>query len=78
MSPQPAKGFFELQFNLAQRGETTVRLYNAAGRQIYEYDLGSFSGAFSDQIDLAQNGPGNYYLLIEQNGKTFGRKINLN
>jgi S1-C subfamily serine protease len=78
LTPQPAKGFFELQFNLAQRGETTVRIYNAAGRRIYDYDLGAFSGAFSDNIDLAQNGPGNYYLLIEQDGKAFGRKINLN
>lgn len=78
LSPEPARGFFKLQFNLAQRGATTVRIYNAAGRQIYEYDLGAFSGDFSDNIDLAQNGPGAYYLLIEQDGKAFGRKIKLN
>lgn len=75
VTPQSQTGLFRLRFDLAQRGETSVRIYNNAGRQIYEYELGSFSGEFSDDIDIAQNGPGNYFLLIEQSGKTYTRKI---
>lgn len=76
-SPDSDRGLFELTFNLRQRGETTVKIYNKSGRQIYEYDLGSFVGEFSDEVDLSQNGPGNYYLLIRQSGDTFSRKITL-
>lgn len=76
-SPDSDRGLFELTFNLRQRGETTVKIYNKSGRQIYEYDLGSFAGEFSDEVDLSQNGPGNYYLLIRQSGDTFSRKITL-
>lgn len=75
VTPQPETGLFQLRFELPKRGETMVRLYNDAGRQIYEYDLGSFSGEFSDEVDIAQNGPGAYFLLIEQSGDTFTRKI---
>ena len=68
-------GMFELQFDLDTEGETMVNVYNPAGRSIYEYDLGKFSGDFSDHIDISQNGAGTYFLKISQNRKSFVRKI---
>ena len=77
MMAQSESGLFRLQFELPNRGETDIRIYNNSGRAIYEYDLGSFSGKFNDDINLAQNGPGNYYLWIRQGSKTLSRKITL-
>ena len=75
LSPNPNIGMFELQFDLDSQGETMVKVYNPTGRAIYEYDLGRFSGDFSDYIDISQNGPGTYFLQISQNGKSFVRKV---
>ncbi len=75
LAPNPNIGMFELQFDLDTQGETMVKVYNPAGRAIYEYDLGRFSGDFSDYIDISQNGPGTYFLQISQSGKSFVRKV---
>ncbi|MCP3930037.1 MAG: PDZ domain-containing protein [Bacteroidetes bacterium] len=62
-------------FNLGTKGETGVYAYNANGREVYEYELGNFSGVFSDDLDLLANGTGKYYLLIKQGEKMFAKKI---
>ena len=73
--PDASTGLFRLQFNLPQRGPTRIRLFNETGRQIYHYDLDSFSGAFSDEVDIAQNGIGSYFLEVRQNNRSAVRKI---
>ncbi|MBI5916749.1 MAG: PDZ domain-containing protein [Bacteroidetes bacterium] len=75
MSPNPTTGTFGLDFNLPTSGNTIVRVFNLSGRTLYEYDLGTFSGKFSDSVDISQNGPGNYYLQVTQDGKVFTKKI---
>lgn len=77
LSTNTSTGLFDLDFNLPSSGNTVVRIYNLAGRVLYEYDLGSFSGKFSDSVDISQNGVGNYFLEINQNGKVFTKKITL-
>ncbi|MCB0676450.1 MAG: PDZ domain-containing protein, partial [Saprospiraceae bacterium] len=68
------EGSFRLEFELPQAGETSVRIYSGSGRLIYDYDLGSFSGRFSDDVNLAQNGPGKYFLLVRQGNQRLARK----
>ena len=75
LTPDPDSGRFELEFNLPQSGQTLIRIYNESGRQLYNYDLGAFSGPFSDTVDLSQNGTGNYFLEVRQNGRSATRKI---
>lgn len=77
ISPQPEKGSFTLTFVLPDKGETRVRIYNDVGRNIYIYESGSFSGSFNDNVDLSQNGLGTYYLVVEQNGRKAGKRIQL-
>ena len=77
LTPNAETGLFDLYFNLPSSGNTLVRIYNLTGRVLYEYDLGSFSGKFSDSVDISQNGAGNYYLDISQSGKVFTKKIEL-
>jgi len=71
------KGQFDLKFELSSKGHTIVDIYNEAGRNIYNYDLGPFSGDFEDTVDLAQNGIGAYYLIIRQSNKSMGKTLNL-
>jgi S1-C subfamily serine protease len=75
LAANASMGMFELKFNLPSSGNTVVKVFNASGRTIYEYDLGKFSGEFSDYVDLAQNGTGSYYLHVNQGGKIFAKKI---
>lgn len=73
--PNPSKGMFKLQFDLPEKGQTEVKVFNAAGRTIYEYELGNFSGDFSDEVDISQNGTGTYFLQIRQGDKYASKKI---
>ena len=73
--PNPTMGMFSLEFELPDRGQTIIRIYNASGRSIYEYDLGNFSGTFEDNVDISQNGAGSYFLEIRQDGKSLTKKI---
>ncbi|MCF8310023.1 MAG: PDZ domain-containing protein [Saprospiraceae bacterium] len=75
--PDNQTGFFNLTFSLSSGGNTVVRIYNLTGRVLYEYDMGNFSGNFSDSVDISQNGVGNYFLEITQKGKVFTKKIRL-
>lgn len=68
---------FEMEFTLPGRGETSIRIYNEAGRLIYLYDLGNFSGEFRDEVNLSQNDTGNFYLEIRQGDKSAAKKITL-
>lgn len=73
--PNPDNGSFRLQFELPEQGATSIRIHNAAGRSIYDYELGAFSGPFSDEVDISQNGPGAYFLEITQGSKRFTKKV---
>ncbi|MEL7021902.1 MAG: PDZ domain-containing protein, partial [Bacteroidota bacterium] len=75
LSPNPNMGMFVLSFDLPNMGDTRIRIFNALGRLIYEYELGDFSGSFTDPIDISQNGAGAYFLLVEQNGQAMTKKI---
>lgn len=73
--PNPSAGMFSLKFDLPQRGDTAIRVYNSLGREIYAYDLSDFTGSFEDNIDISQNGAGTYFLAVSQNGNVMTKKI---
>jgi len=77
LTPNENMGHFDLTFSLPNKGETIIDIYNRAGRSIYNYDLGSFSGDFEDKVDLAQNGTGTYYLKITQGNRGMAKAVNL-
>ncbi len=77
LMPNSTTGLFSLDFNLPTNGNTLVRIYNPTGRVLYEYDMGNFTGKFSDNVDISQNGAGSYFLEITQGGKVFTKKISL-
>ncbi|MCB0395713.1 MAG: PDZ domain-containing protein [Flavobacteriales bacterium] len=75
LNPNPANGRFELRFALAKSGTTTVRVFDANGRRVYDETLNNFKGDYSQVIDISGEPNGFYFLSIEQNGKAFTKKI---
>jgi S1-C subfamily serine protease len=77
ISPHPASGKFLLEFTLPGNGDLGVRLHNGAGREIYSYEMSGFTGAFSDTVNISQNGTGNYFIEIKHGDKHLSKKITL-
>lgn len=77
IQPNDRQDKFVLSFELPSRGSTLVSIYNDSGRNVYEYDKGNFSGRFSDELDLARNGLGTYYLLIKQGDRVNSKRLSL-
>lgn len=73
--PNPNRGMFRLEFELPQRGETSIRVFNSDARLIYSFDLGEYQGTFSDDIDISQNGAGSYFLEVRQGATSMVKKI---
>lgn len=73
--PNPNTGIFDIQFELPERGETAVYIYNPAGQPVYFNTLGDFSGTFSDRIDIANGVRGIYFLELRQGQQRLTRKI---
>ena len=66
-----------LSFKVAGRGDTQIQIYSQNGRSLYNYELDSFSGVFIDELDIADNGSGIYFLQIRQDEKSLIKKIYL-
>ena len=75
--PNPNKGVFRLEFELPNSAETSIKVFNSSGRLIYSFDLGEYQGLFSDEVDISQNGPGAYYLQVQQGSQSMTKKIML-
>lgn len=74
---EPGSSLLRIKCYLPETADTELRLFNAAGRVVYEYSLGSFSGLFNDEIDILQNGAGVYYLEIRQGRRSLSKKISV-
>ena len=75
LAPNPQKGLFRLRFNLPSSGSTRVQIFNDTGRNIYDYDLGNYSGSFEDEVDISQNGNADYFITVSQNNRVMAKKI---
>lgn len=75
--PNPQAKRFKLSFRLIDAGETSIEVYNRAGRLIYSNDPGNLQGEFSDDVDMGQNGAGDYFLRVRQGERQTLRKISL-
>lgn len=72
--PNPTFGRVNVQF----RGEavpTTLQILDAAGKTVYEENLNRFDGFYQKQLNLADNMPGVYVLVVRQGEKVFYNKV---
>lgn len=73
--PNPNNGKFNLKFNLKQKGDVTVSVYNTSGKQVYTESLAGFSGDYNKPIDISGNDKGVYFVKVEQGGHAMVKKI---
>ena len=76
--PNPTDGDFRMSFFLPQRGETSIYIYDANGKEVLARNLGNFQGAFNDDFDLSRFESGTYILNIVQNNLRLAEKIIVN
>ncbi|MCC6412086.1 MAG: PDZ domain-containing protein [Saprospiraceae bacterium] len=72
--PNPTFGPLNIRFE-AKPLPTTIRIFDITGKVVYDKVLNQFNGSFNEQINLVNNKPGNFILQVQQDGKTFAKKI---
>lgn len=75
MFPNPHDGKFELSFNLKNKGDAKVNIFNMEGKEVYSESLPNFSGEYKKFIDISGNQKGVYFVKIEQGNHTQVKKV---
>ena len=73
--PNPSNGFFRLQFDVPEAGDLFVNVHDGTGTKVYEERITGFKGRYERTLDLSDKATGNYFLVIEQNGKSAAQKL---
>lgn len=74
-NPNPSDGLFTLSFNLEEKGKTEIRIVDVNGKTIHKEKLGDFTGQYTGNIDISEEGPGIYFLQLFQGDKAMAEKI---
>jgi hypothetical protein len=72
--PNPTDGKFSVQFS-AEAVPTTVKVFDAAGKEVFSDSIDNFNGYYNRQIDLTDTARGALVLSVEQNGRSFTEQI---
>lgn len=75
--PNPNDGKFNLNFNLKNKADAEVTVYDMQGKQVYNEKLPNFSGEYNKPIDISSNAKGIYFVKIQQGKHTQVKKISL-
>jgi len=75
VGPNPSSSSFTLEFNVTTTDNTAIQLYDMIGQRVFDQEMGSFTGFFSGQIDVANLASGIYVLKIIHGGSTYQDKI---
>jgi predicted metalloprotease with PDZ domain len=76
-SPNPIRNVVNIQFE-AEAVPTTVALYDATGKTLYQQTFNDFSGSYSQCFDVSAYAKGFVVVQITQEGKTFSKKLIIN
>lgn len=71
--PNFSSGKLGLSFNVANRGNTKVKILDSDLKQVFSDETANFSGSYMKQISLPKNGV--YYISISQNSNWFVKKL---
>jgi|GEM_PF-2397635 len=75
-SPNPNNGKFDLTFKTTNKKEPiSVKIFDLQGKEVYNETVTKFSGNYSKNIDISENGKGTYILQILQGNKAKTNKV---
>ncbi len=76
LRPNPSNdGHVQLSIKAEDHSPITLSVDSEDGRHILSENIGSFSGAFTKQLDLSAYGSGVYFVRVLQNGKSATLKV---
>jgi PKD repeat protein len=67
--PNPSNGLFNVDFNLNNELNATIKVTNVLGETIYAKALGTINGLNTSAIDITTAAPGVYYVTVLSNEK---------
>ncbi len=73
--PNPNDGKFNLNFNLKNKADAEVTVYDLEGKQVYNEKLPNFTGEYNKPIDISKNSKGIYFVKIVQGKHSQVKKI---
>jgi hypothetical protein len=73
--PNAATGDIEVQFSLASKGTVTVVLKDKVGHTLLYDEQTLQQGLFTRNIAMSAYPIGDYYIVIEQQGKSFAKQL---
>jgi uncharacterized delta-60 repeat protein len=73
--PNPNSGNLNVQFNLSQNSDATIRIYSTLGQLVYLHTLKNKLGTIQEQIDVSKYANGVYFIKIDTNEKQLSAKI---
>ncbi len=73
--PNPHDGKFNLNFNLKNKGDASISIYNIEGKEIYSEKLPDFTGEYNKTLDISNNNKGVYFVKITQGTHAQVKKI---
>lgn len=75
MFPNPHDGKFNLSFNLKNKGDAKVSIFNIEGKEVYSEKLPNFTGEYNKDIDISGNKKGVYFVKIQQGSHSQVKKV---
>lgn len=75
VSPNPSNGRFNLSFEVTNKADLSIDIYNASGQKVYNRSYPGFSGKFSGPIRLESLSSEFYVLKIQHDKKTYSQKL---
>ena len=73
--PNPNTGKFDIEIKITEPQDFELKLFNAAGQQIYREYLGTVSGAFQKTIDISNFPNGIYTVQLITEKETVNKQI---
>jgi PKD repeat protein len=68
--PNPSAGVYQVDFNTNNDVNIAIQVTNVLGQTVYTKNIGSINGTHKDAIDITNEAPGVYYVVIVSDNKT--------
>jgi len=73
--PNPTEGVFNIEFEIENKENTILKVYNEKGKTVYNDKIKRFDGFYLKAIDITKEDSGVYFIKIIQGDKSITKKV---
>ncbi|MBT8196835.1 MAG: PDZ domain-containing protein [Bacteroidia bacterium] len=73
--PNPNEGAFSVEFQLEDEANTTLRVINLQGVEVFSETLNNFSGVYQREVDLKNEAKGTYFIQLSRGDQASTKKL---